>query len=58
MTNDAVQLCTQVIQSFDRNTQIVIGALLTVLINLIMLVRVYLNTRQLSEKVDQVKAAQ
>jgi len=58
MDNDAVQLCTQVINSFDTNTKVIVGALLTVLVNLFMLVRVYLNTRQLNQKVDEVKAAQ
>lgn len=43
---EPVEICTRVIESFDANAKLMIGTILSILLNIIMLIRVYLSTRQ------------
>jgi len=36
---EGVEICTRVLESLDANTKLIVGAILTVLINVILIVR-------------------
>jgi len=42
---EPIEVCTQVINSFDTNLKVMVGAILTILLNVIVLVRQYLSQR-------------
>lgn len=55
MDDNTVQLCSQVINSFDTNTKVIVGAIVAILAQLLIIARMYIQTRAISQKVDQVK---
>jgi len=46
MDSDTAKLCTDIVQMFSTSTQVLIGAILTIVLNIIVLLRVYLSSRK------------
>jgi hypothetical protein len=52
---ETVDLCKRVIDSFDTNTQLVIGALITIALNTLLVVRQLYEARKTREQVSQLQ---
>lgn len=46
MEPDNIKLCTEIVQSFSASTQILIGAIATIILNIVALIGVYTRTRK------------
>jgi len=46
MEPDNIKLCTQIVESFSTSTQVLIGAILTIALNIVALIAVYLKQRK------------
>jgi len=45
MESDNIKLCTEIVQSFSASSQILIGAIATIILNIVTLVGLYLKSR-------------
>jgi len=46
METDNIKLCTEIVQSFSASTQVIIGAIATIILNLIAMVGLYIKSRK------------
>jgi len=46
MDTDAAKVCTELVQQFNQSAQFLIGAILTIVVNIIVMVKLYLSTRK------------
>jgi len=47
MEADNIKLCTEIVQSFSASTQVLIGAIATIILNIIAIVGLYVRTRKI-----------